>query len=60
MSPLSLVRRGGIGYERKASPLFGSPCSGVIIKGVLEGRSPSKEIIFPFPLSRGRGYRGWG
>jgi len=22
--------------------------------------SPSSEKIFPFPLSRGRGYRGWG
>jgi len=31
--PLSLPRRGGIGYVREASPLFDSPCSGVIIKG---------------------------
>jgi len=27
-------------------------------KESLRGRSLSKEIIFPFPLIRGRGYRG--
>jgi len=27
-------------------------------KGVLEGRSPSKEITSPFPLIRGRGIKG--
>jgi len=26
--------------------------------GVLERLYPSKKIIFPFPLIRGRGYRG--
>jgi len=32
--------------------------SGIVTKGVLEGRSPSKEIIFPLPLIRGRGIKG--
>jgi len=27
----------------------------VVRRGVLEGRSPSTQIIFPFPLIRGRG-----
>ncbi len=35
-----------------------SPYSGIVIKGVLEGRSPSKEIVSPFSLSRGRGIKG--
>jgi len=46
--------------RKRGEASLGSPCSGVIIKGVLEGHSPSKEIIFPFPLIRGREYRGWG
>jgi len=29
-----------------------------VIKGVLEGRSPSKEIIFPLPLGKGKGDKG--
>jgi ribokinase len=33
---------------------------GVKLAGVLEGRSPSKEIISPFPLIRGRGIKGDG
>jgi len=50
----------GEGYEREAPPLLDSslsfsPYSKVVERGVLEGRSPSKETIFPFPLSRGRG-----
>jgi hypothetical protein len=32
----------------------------LFIRGVLEGRSPSRGIILPFPLIRGRGERGWG
>jgi len=54
----------GSSYVREASPLFDSPYSGVVIERVLEGRSPMIRryihiiIIFPFPLSRGRGLRG--
>jgi hypothetical protein len=37
-------------FVREASPLFDSPYPRVEDKGVLEGRSPSKQIILPFPL----------
>ena len=31
------------------------------VREVLEGRSPSKEIIFPLPLDKGKGDKGgWG
>jgi len=52
------IKERGNGYVREASPLFNSPYSRIAIRGVLEGHHPSKEIIIPFPLSRGRGYRG--
>jgi len=45
----------GMDDIREASPLFNSPYFGLIMGGVLEGLRPSKEIIFPFPLIRGRG-----
>ncbi len=43
------------------SPLFGFPCHFCLLssnsQGVLEGRSPSKETIFPLPLIKGKGDR---
>jgi hypothetical protein len=43
------------------SPLFNSPYPEVVIKEVLEGRSPSKEITIPLPLIKGKGDKGgWG
>jgi len=53
-----LIRRGGIGYVREASPLFNSPYSEAVIKEVLEGLRPSKEITFPLPLNKGKGDKG--
>jgi len=61
--PLSLSRRGGNGYVREAKPLFDSPCSGKVIRGVLEGRSHMirrVHIIIIFPLLKGRGIKGDG
>ena len=48
---------------REASPLFNSL---FLIHpayrrgGSLKGLMPLHKTLFPFPLTRGRGHRGWG
>jgi len=56
--PLALKGEGKWDYVREASPLFDSPCSGLIMRGCLRGASAPIFKIILFPLSRGRGYRG--
>jgi len=62
--PLSLSRRGGHGYVREAKPLFDSPYSGKVIRGVLEGRSHMiRRCSYHnyLPLIKGKGDKGgWG
>jgi hypothetical protein len=53
------LERGRIFERGLAPPLAGAlPEWGE--KGSLRGRSAPPHYFFPFPLARGRGYRGWG
>jgi len=47
-------------FIREASPLFASPCLGLIILGSLRGALAPLNKIFPFPLIRGKGIQGIG
>ena len=57
--PPPLEREGEL-YVREASPLFNSPCSGVIIWGCLRGASAPLFKNLPLPLIKGKGIQGMG